>query len=30
MSSTPWLKAHQADDPFGPMFESITELTERI
>ncbi len=30
MSSTPWLKAHQADDPFGPMFESISELTERI
>src|SRR3984957_4854461 len=30
MSSTPWLKAHPADDPFGPMFESISELTERI
>jgi exodeoxyribonuclease VII large subunit len=30
MSSTPWLKTHQADDPFGPMFESISELTERI
>ena len=30
MSSSPWLKAHQADDPFGPMFESISELTERI
>jgi exodeoxyribonuclease VII large subunit len=30
MSSTPWLKTYPADDPFGPMFESITELTERI
>jgi exodeoxyribonuclease VII large subunit len=30
MSSTPWLTTHQADDPFGPMFESISELTERI
>ena len=30
MSSTPWLKTYQADDPFGPMFESISELTERI
>jgi exodeoxyribonuclease VII large subunit len=30
MSSAPWLKAHEADDPFGPMFESISELTERI
>jgi len=30
MSSTPWLKTYQADDPFGPMFESVSELTERI
>jgi exodeoxyribonuclease VII large subunit len=30
MSSAPWLKSHEADDPFGPMFESISELTERI
>lgn len=30
MPSTPWLKTYEADDPFGPMFESISELTERI
>ena len=30
MSSIPWLKSHEADDPFGPMFESVSELTERI
>src|ERR1700678_127656 len=30
MPGTPWLKGHAADDPFGPMFESISELTERI
>jgi exodeoxyribonuclease VII large subunit len=30
MAGTPWLKKFEADDPFGPMFESISELTERI
>jgi exodeoxyribonuclease VII large subunit len=30
MAGTPWLRKHEADDPFGPMFESISELTERI
>jgi exodeoxyribonuclease VII large subunit len=30
MSSTPWLKSHEANDPFGPMFESVSELSERI
>jgi exodeoxyribonuclease VII large subunit len=30
MSSIPWLRSHEADDPFGPIFESVSELTERI
>jgi exodeoxyribonuclease VII large subunit len=30
MSSIPGLKRHEADDPFGRIFESVSELTERI
>jgi exodeoxyribonuclease VII large subunit len=30
MAGTPLLKRYESDDPFGPMFESISELTERI
>jgi exodeoxyribonuclease VII large subunit len=30
MSGTPWLRSYEASDPFGPAFESISELTERI
>jgi len=30
MPSIPRLKTHAAEDPFGPIFESVSELTERI
>jgi exodeoxyribonuclease VII large subunit len=30
MSSIPWRQRHEAEDPRGPTFESVSELTERI
>jgi len=30
MSSIPWRQRHDADDPFGPTYESVSELTGRI
>jgi exodeoxyribonuclease VII large subunit len=30
MSSIPWNQRHKAKDPFGPIFESVSELTARI
>jgi exodeoxyribonuclease VII large subunit len=30
MSSIPWRQRHEAEDPRGPTFESVSELTDRI
>ncbi len=30
MTNVPWLDRAKADDPFGPMFQSVSELTSRI
>jgi exodeoxyribonuclease VII large subunit len=30
MTNVPWLDCAKADDPFGPMFQSVSELTSRI
>ena len=30
MTNVPWLDRAKADDPFGPMFQSVSELTARI
>ncbi len=30
MANIPWLDRATADDPFGPMFQSVSELTSRI